>query len=199
MKKQNGITLIALVITIIVMLILVGVSVTVALNGGLFTTAKDAVNETKIKRDEELKLSEGKVQINGEWYDSMAEYANGSGNGGQQGGSTNEVAYQLRNFQGEWDTLYAPSGTTWGDLLEILDTDQYSYKEVANNQILNSGVNVITFCPNAVGGARYITTSTLVADAPVPHVAGMHTASGYWIYSLEICPNYDPDLLPSDW
>ena len=41
-KKQKGITLIALIITIIVMLILVGVSVTVALNGGLFSTAKKA-------------------------------------------------------------------------------------------------------------------------------------------------------------
>lgn len=42
MKGQKGITLVALVITIIVMLILVGVSITVALNGGLFDTAKDA-------------------------------------------------------------------------------------------------------------------------------------------------------------
>lgn len=42
MKEQKGITLVALVITIIVMLILVGVSVTVALKGGLFDTAKDA-------------------------------------------------------------------------------------------------------------------------------------------------------------
>ena len=39
MKGQKGITLVALVITIIVMLILVGVSVTVALKGGLFKTA----------------------------------------------------------------------------------------------------------------------------------------------------------------
>ncbi len=42
MKKQGGITLIALIITIIVMLILVGVTVNVALNGGLFDTAKQA-------------------------------------------------------------------------------------------------------------------------------------------------------------
>ena len=47
MKGQKGITLVALVITIIVMLILVGVSVTVALNGGLFTTAETAVTNTE--------------------------------------------------------------------------------------------------------------------------------------------------------
>ena len=45
MRSQKGITLVALVITIIVMLILVGVSVTVAINGGLFDKAKDAKNQ----------------------------------------------------------------------------------------------------------------------------------------------------------
>ena len=53
MKKQNGITLIALIITIIVMLILVGVTINVALNGGLFTTAEDAVKQTQLEADKE--------------------------------------------------------------------------------------------------------------------------------------------------
>ena len=74
MKNQKGITLIALVITIIVMLILVGVSVTVALNGGLFSSAQQAATETANKRNEELNLSDGKVEINGEWYNSIEEY-----------------------------------------------------------------------------------------------------------------------------
>ena len=46
-EKNKGITLIALIITIIVMLILVGVTITVALNGGLFETATKAATETK--------------------------------------------------------------------------------------------------------------------------------------------------------
>jgi len=67
MKKQNGITLIALIITIIVMLILVGVTVTVALNGGLFTTAKDAVDQTQIAAEREQLLSAaiGEIGDNG--------------------------------------------------------------------------------------------------------------------------------------
>ncbi len=81
MKNQKGITLIALIITIIVMLILVGVSVTVALNGGLFSTAQKATGDTKAERDNELALSDGKVTINGEEYNSIDEYVNGSGNG----------------------------------------------------------------------------------------------------------------------
>ena len=44
----------ALVITIIVMLILVGVTVTVAINGGLFSQAKKAAKGTEVAKQEEL-------------------------------------------------------------------------------------------------------------------------------------------------
>ena len=57
MQRENkGITLIALVITIIVMLILVGVTISVSLNGGLFTTAKQAEGETQIAQEKEQLL-----------------------------------------------------------------------------------------------------------------------------------------------
>ena len=56
---EKGITLIALVITIIVMLILVGVSVTLALNGGLFEKAAEAARETNSAIQSELGLSDG--------------------------------------------------------------------------------------------------------------------------------------------
>jgi len=73
-KRNNGITLIALIITIIVMLILVAVSVTVALNGGLFTTAKDAKTNTQTARDEELKLDDGQIEVDGKKYASYQDY-----------------------------------------------------------------------------------------------------------------------------
>ena len=53
LKNQNGITLIALIITIIVMLILVGVTINVALNGGLFNKAEEATTKTKIAQMQE--------------------------------------------------------------------------------------------------------------------------------------------------
>jgi len=53
MKKQKGITMVALVITIILMLILAGVSVTVALNGGLFSTTKGAVDGAQIQSEKQ--------------------------------------------------------------------------------------------------------------------------------------------------
>ncbi len=77
LKTKRGITLIALVITIIVMLILVAVTVTVALNGGLFSTAKKATADTEAAREAESKLSSGKVQIDGLWYNSIEDYVAG--------------------------------------------------------------------------------------------------------------------------
>lgn len=53
LKQSKGITLIALIVTIIVMLILVGVTITVALNGGLFNKAEEAESKTKIAQIQE--------------------------------------------------------------------------------------------------------------------------------------------------
>ena len=58
MKNNKGITLIALVITIIVMLILVGVTVSAAINGKLFDTAKKAAKDTEKAKQEELDYME---------------------------------------------------------------------------------------------------------------------------------------------
>lgn len=55
MKKQTGITVVSLIITIVLMLMLAGVTVTVSLNGGLFEKTKDAVTKTQRQvEDEEL-------------------------------------------------------------------------------------------------------------------------------------------------
>ncbi len=95
-KKSNGITLIALIITIIVMLILVGVTITVALNGGLFTTAKSAATNTIIEAEKEQLLSavvatmgdDGKVNFTkldnnlptSEWTGTNGTYTSPKGN-----------------------------------------------------------------------------------------------------------------------
>ena len=70
--EEKGITLLALVITIIVMLILVGVTITLVIQGGLFDSAKKAKYQTEISEikdaletEKVLKVSEngGKVPI----------------------------------------------------------------------------------------------------------------------------------------
>jgi len=74
MKNQKGITLIALIITIIVMLILVGVSVTVAINTGLFTTASGVSKNTEVSRDEELERANGLASIKGVGTKDVQDY-----------------------------------------------------------------------------------------------------------------------------
>lgn len=76
-KSQKGITLIALIITIIVMLILVGVTITVAVNGGLFNYAKKAKVDTEAEMTKEQMIAAGMVCIDGFWYNSMDDYLNG--------------------------------------------------------------------------------------------------------------------------
>ena len=56
-NKENGITLIALIITIIVMLILVGVTINVAISGGLFDKAKIATEQTQKQVSKEQLIS----------------------------------------------------------------------------------------------------------------------------------------------
>lgn len=47
MKKQNGITLVALVITIIILVILAGISIGALSNQGLFQKTQEAKNKTE--------------------------------------------------------------------------------------------------------------------------------------------------------
>ena len=74
-NKEKGITLIALIITIIVMLILVGVVVTVVIQSNLLGTAKTAGDKYKTAYEDESNMSE--VTINGEKYASIEDYLDG--------------------------------------------------------------------------------------------------------------------------
>ena len=74
MKGQKGITLVALVITIIVMLILVGVSITVAMQGGLFDTARGAATNTNTAAQAEQNLAQGSIDYRVDSDDSGKNY-----------------------------------------------------------------------------------------------------------------------------
>ena len=73
LKKNRGITLIALIITIIVMLILVGVTVTVAINGGLFKSAKEGAEGTTIARVKEQMMGDITTKIAEKLGDNITE------------------------------------------------------------------------------------------------------------------------------
>ena len=77
LKTNKGITLIALVITIIVMLILVAVTITMAINGGLFGHARTAGRKTNNAVADEQALGTGRIKIGDYWYDSPEDYVKG--------------------------------------------------------------------------------------------------------------------------
>ena len=65
MLKNKGITLIALVITIIILLILAGISISALTNQGLFKNAKAAQNATeKAEEEQGQRLNEYEDEIN---------------------------------------------------------------------------------------------------------------------------------------
>ena len=78
LNKQKGITLIALIITIIVMLILVAVTISMAVNGGLFEKAGKATGDTKNAMNAEQALANGQITIDGKTYASIDDYLAGN-------------------------------------------------------------------------------------------------------------------------
>ena len=74
-KQNRGITLIALIITIIVMLILVAVSVNILIKSNLIGTAEKTVNKYKTASEEEA--NGGVIEIDGKKYNSIDDYMKG--------------------------------------------------------------------------------------------------------------------------
>ena len=88
LKTQKGITLIALVITIIVMLILVAVTISMAINGGLFEKTGKATGDTKNAMNAEQGLASGQITIDGKTYASIDDYL-----AGKETGKTEMLTY----------------------------------------------------------------------------------------------------------
>ena len=72
MERNKGITLVALIITIVVMLILVAVSVNILIKSNLLGTAEKTVNKYKIASEEEG--NNGVIEIDGKKYNSIEDY-----------------------------------------------------------------------------------------------------------------------------
>ena len=67
MREQNGITLVALIITIIVLLILAMVSISLVMNGGIIDRANNAVHNYQASEADEQR----QIQDANQW---MANY-----------------------------------------------------------------------------------------------------------------------------
>ena len=105
MKKNKGITLVALVVTIVVLLILAGVSINLVLgNNGIIAKAKDAETKSAEASQNDLKGMNGLVS---EMEGALAgNGSNGSGSGNGNTGSGN-------NFVTKNTEVTYPDGKVW--------------------------------------------------------------------------------------
>ncbi len=95
-KKQKGITLIALIITIVILLILAAVTIDVAIDGKLFDTAKDSVDKTNDRVAEEQETID---ELMNEW-DKLQENTEDNPNT-NTGGENNNTSGEGNNNTGD--------------------------------------------------------------------------------------------------
>ena len=116
MKKEKGITLIALIITIIIMLILVAVSISILINSGIIGKAQKAKQDTTAAYEKESKLGDN-IIINGVEYESLEDYLGQLNNvQGAQSGDVKDIKeiynkrVMLLRTNGELYDVILPSG-----------------------------------------------------------------------------------------
>ena len=154
-ETQRGITLIALVITIIVMLILVAVTISMAVNGGLFDYAGKATGETKNAIKAEQELSNGRIKVDEVWYDSIGDYLNEIPSENQNGGMT----------EGEDDTK-TPTGTSLSGVWVFND---YVSRFSGNQEVNFTAVDGKLYVSIEEGYGDY---NTYVIAKPFDYVSG---------------------------
>ena len=120
MKKMRGITLIALIITIIVMLILVGVTVTTAINGGLFKQAQKA----KTRHEEEYIKEQIQIALVSSIDERLMEYEYGTG------GNVN-----LLVLKQELEKIFATKIGTGKMSIRVVIPENSGYVEVSDEEL----------------------------------------------------------------
>ena len=122
MKKMRGITLIALIITIIVMLILVGVTVTTAINGGLFKQAQKA----KTRHEEEYIKEQVQIALVSSIDERLMGYEYGTG------GNVN-----LLVLKQELEKIFATKVKTGKMIIRVVIPGDSGYVEVSDEKLAN--------------------------------------------------------------
>ena len=139
-KEMKGITLVALVVTIVVLLILAGVSINLVLgNNGIIAKAKDAETKSAEASQNDLKGMNGLVS---EMEGALAENgSNGSGSGNGNTGSGN-------NFVTKNTEVTYPDGKVW--IPEGFKISKDSASTVQNGVVIeDKGGNQFVWVPVA--------------------------------------------------
>ena len=144
--KEKGITLIALVVTIIILLILAGVTLNMALSGdGLFSKARNAAEKYKKAQEDETKLiSEIGKEMNSEYVGAYVEgYTPTNGTykitGDQSGAEEDQTFTTTAESELRWKK-WDYDGTTLRIILDRSTQQMLKLKGVAG---YNNGVYII--------------------------------------------------------
>lgn len=221
MRKDGGITLIALIITIIILLILVGVSINLAIKGDLFSSTQKAVSGTNAKVEEEQTRVD---ELMDELMDELADITKckhptlkweGNVDGTHSGicekcgetVSTEEHTYEngtckkceMITFYVETTSYTSPKGMTWE---EWCDTDYAPY--AANLDGTLSEYKFFKVCGDHVGtlmglldgleirwDGRGITTDGTI-NTIVPPTEVITQGGSYFIYVY--CLAWDTEI-----
>ena len=159
MKRENGITIIALVVTIIILLILAGVSINMLVgDNGIIKKAQQAKEETIFAGQQEQE------QLN-QLFEEMEEAGNGIGTGGEGDSQKDEIIELLQkqveelktqvvekentiqDLQNQWGEIETQLGETNAEAKHILkDYKAYSKGQLiigtmTNNEAVNANLN----------------------------------------------------------
>jgi len=148
--KNRGITLVALIITIIVMLILVAVSVNVLIKSNLIGIAEKTTGKYKTASEEEGKG--GTIEIGGKKYASIEEYLKVNG----------DLAFKI-----EGKTYKVEKDMTWAQWIESeYNTDKYRIEGNLTNGVVlkNDSIDTIKYCPKTTQIALAKDTITVGQD-----------------------------------
>ncbi len=161
-KKEKGITLIALVITVIIMLILAGVVITAVIDGdGLFSK----VREAKETYENAVQSENDKIQNLIEQMEaSMNGSINGGGNGeGEIPGEVSEISVKLTD--GMVPVTYNESDSSWyvATEEEIKNNTWFDYVDtsIAGQENQSKWANIMLRDNLKVEGITNATTATL--------------------------------------
>lgn len=140
LKKQDGITLIALIITIIIMMILVGVIVNNVINANLFKTTQGAAKSTREESYYEENISAGQIYIENNGMVDINEFANQYyGNNSE----TIEVSKNPTHILTMGTKKYKINTNTMWKELAIKDSTRFT---IQNNSLKDDDVMDYVYC-----------------------------------------------------
>ncbi len=156
-EMQNGITLVALVITIIILLILAGISIMSLTNTGIFQKAQNAKKKSaEAEANQKATLDEYETELN-----KYGAGTNGGNQGGGQGGSASPIGDSTVNTvisttenkeitDAKGNKIVIPAG------FKIVKTGT-NYENTANNEItVDKGIVVEDATGTATNGSQFV-------------------------------------------